>query len=536
MRLGRLLVVWLLAAAPSAAQTAFVTGTATDATSSISLSNISVAAYGPTGLPETITSTDQAGRFTLALKYGTYRLLAYDDAGVYATSYYSNASSYESSAQLDVRESLSGVVFQMVRGHPVTARVVSTGGVPLVGMVVAAYNGDGSQRGFEKTGGNGSCTLILPPGTYRFVAYDDLQRYATLFYPGVTSFEAAAPVAVPSGVSSIGFSLPLASKVGGSALDRATRTPVAALLVAAYSPAGDLVYSTATGVDGRFTMALAPGDYKFVATDADQRFAPSYFSDAASFEAAPSFRLVAGQELAGVDFLMNPVPPPGSRTTLFVPGAANTSGLGGAVFQTDLWIHNPSDSPISYTVTFLPAGQDNSGREGVALSLGPRSQVAIANVLNSLFRTTGAGGLRIDSDAFLLATSRTYNSASPVGTFGVAIAARPLTESLSRGLLLGLSNNASYRSNVAVLNPGPHPITVTFRLFRADGTALGQGTKSLAPLEWFQASTIFGFLGVDSVVDNAYATVGSPDGPFFSYASVVDQKSGDGSVIEAASY
>ena len=536
MHLRRLLAIPLLAAGPVAAQTTFINGTVVASASSAPLPGITVVAYDAKGLPVTTTSTDTGGRYTLAVPLGTYRVLAYDLNGTWATSYYSNATSFETSAQLSVTASLSGVGFQMVPGYQASGRVLAFAGAPLVGMVVAAYNTDGSRRGFAKTAGSGVFNLVLPPGTYRFAAYDESLNYATSFYPGQSSFEAAAPVSVSSAVAGIDFSLALAARVTGSALDRGTQAPLTSLSVEARAPAGDLVYSTTTDADGRFTMALAPGDYKFLAFDAAKHYAVSYFSDASSFASAPSFHLAAGQALPGVDFLMSPVPPPSSRTTIFIPAAVNASGLNGAYYQTDVWVTNPSASAITFVVTHLPAGQDNSGRQGVSLSLGPHSQVAIANVLNNLFQTTGAGALKLDSDASFLATSRTYNSASSVGTFGVGIAGRPLASSVSRGIILGLSNNASYRSNVAVMNPQPVPVTVTFRLYRADGTALGQGTQTLAPFDWFQANTIFGFLGVAGAEDNAYVTVSSPDGSFFSYGSVVDQRSGDGTVIEAVGY
>lgn len=525
----------MLAAGPAAAQTAFISGAVATAFSS-PLAGITVVAYGANGLPAATTTTDPLGRYTLAVSFGTYRLLAYDLNGTYATSFYSNSTSFETSAQLSVTGSLNGVDFGMVRGYQASGRVLASAGNPLVGMVVAAYNTDGSRRGFAKTSGSGVFALVLPPGTYRFAAYDESLNYATSFYQGQSSFEAAASVSVSSAIIGIDFSLPLAAKVTGSALDRGTRAPLASLSVKAHTPAGDLVYSTTTDADGRFTMALAPGDYKFLAFDDAKHYVISYFSDASSFASAPSFHLAAGQALPGVDFLMSPVPPPSSRTTIFVPAAVNVSGLNGAYFQTDVWVTNTSASAITFVATYLPAGQDNSGRQGVTLSLGPHSQVAIANVLDSLFQTTGAGALKLDSDASFLATSRTYNSASSAGTFGVGIAGRPLASSVSRGIILGLSNNVSYRSNVAVMNPQPVPVTVTFQLYRADGTALGQGTQTLAPFDWFQASTIFGFLGVASTEDNAYVTVGSPDGSFFSYGSVVDQRSGDGTVIEAVGY
>jgi Carboxypeptidase regulatory-like domain len=532
MLLRRLLVVSMLAAGPAAAQTARITGTVVAAP----LTGITVEAYDANGVSALKTSPDAGGGYTLALKFGTYRLLAWDISGTYATSYYSNASSFDTSAQLNLTADLSGVNFEMIQGYKVSGSVLASGGTALKGMVVAAYNTDGSKRGFTKTDDNGAFALVLPPGTYRFVAYDDGLNYATSFYSRQSSFEAATQVSVSAAVTGINFVLSPAATVSGSASDLATRAPLASLSVAAHTPDGDLVYTATTGADGRFTMALAPGDYKFLAFDAAKHYAVSYYSDASSFASAPSFHLAAGQALPGVDFLMSPVPPPTSRTTIFVPAAVNVSGVGGAHFQTDVWVTNTSASAITFVATYLPAGQDNSGRQGVTLSLGPHSQAAIANILDSVFQTTGAGALKLDSVAPFLATSRTYNTASSAGTFGVGIAGRPLAASVSRGIILGLSNNVSYRSNVAVMNPQPVPVTVTFQLYRADGTALGQGTQTLAPLDWFQANTIFSFLGVASTEDNAYVTVSSPDGSFFSYGSVVDQRSGDGTVIEAVGY
>ncbi len=531
MRPRGLLVILMLVAGPAAGETVSIRGSVVAAP----LNGITVEAWHANGVFALKTSPDAGGNYTLALGFGTYRLLAWDSNGAYATSYYSNATSFDTSAQLNLTADLSGVNFELVRGFKVSGSVLAAGGTPLPKMVVAAYNTDGSKRGFTKTDGNGAFSLVLPPGTYRFAAYDESANYATSFYSGQSSFEGATQVPI-SGAFGINFRLSPAAAVSGSALDRGTRAPLASLTVAAYEPDGTLVYSTTTGANGRFTMALAPGDYKFLASDEAKHYAVSYFSDAGSFASAPSFHLLAEQALFGVDFLMSLVPPPSSKTTIFVPAAVNAGGQGGAFFQTDVWVTNMSASAITFTATFLPAGQDNSNRPGKTLALGAHSQVAIANVLDNLFQTTGAGALKLDSDAPFLATSRTYNSASSAGTFGVGIAGRPLAASVSRGIILGLSNNVSYRSNVAVMNPQPVPVTVTFQLYRADGTALGQGTQTLAPLDWFQASTIFTFLGVASAEDNAYVTVSSPDGSFFSYGSVVDQRSGDGTVTEAVGY
>ena len=63
----------------------------------------------------------------------------------------------------------------------------------------------------------------------------------------------------------------------------------------------------------------------------------------------------------------------------------------------------------------------------------------------------------------------------------------------------------------------------------------GWRASALAPLDWFQASTIFAFVGFPSPVDNAYAVVSSLDGAFISYGTIVDQKNGDSTYVAAVS-
>lgn len=536
-RLRPAFVACALAAAPAAAQTYFVDGAATVSGAGSPITGITVAAYTLSGAVAATTSTDPLGHYRLALPTASYRILAYDLNGVWATNFYSAAASFETSAQIDLNANLAGVDFAMVRGVSVTGRVTSTAGGALSGMTVAAYNTDGTRRGFQKTNSTGAYAILLPPGTYRFAAYDDNMGFATAFYLGQTSYDAATPVTLVSApVANVNFALVPAALAFGSMTDAATKLALPGMTANAYTTAGVLVASATSGSNGRFSMALPPGDFKFTAFDPAGHYAVSFFDGAATFSSAASFHLLAGQSLGGIDFFLGPVVPPGSPTTLFVPAAVNLAGAGGTYFQTDLWIANPSDAALSVTVAFLPAGQDNSGQTGTAVPVAAHTQVAFTNVLASVAGTTGAGSLKLTASAPFLATSRTYNNASPPGTYGVGVAGRPLAASVSQGLIAGLSNNAAFRSNVAVMNPQPIPVTVTFMLYRSDGTLLGQGTRTLAPLDWFQASTIFSFLGVAGSETNAYVTVRSSNTSFFAYGSLVDQTTGDGTVIDAVGY
>jgi len=531
----RLSVLSILVAFPAAAQISLVSGTVS--AQSGFLSGITVAAYNAEGQLVVTTGTDIQGRYTLALPAGTYRILAYDMNGVWATSFYSNASSFETSARLPLSQSQSvnGINFLLVSGIQVSG-YVSAGATPLSGMVVAAYNLDGTRRAFERTRGDGSFSLVLPPGQYKFVTYDDNQNYATQFFSGHTSFQSAQVVTVTGPISTISFNVTFAARVTGRVIDRESAQPVSSVDVTAYDLAGNLVTSVVPDLTGRFSLALPPGIYKFVVVDPAKRYQVSFYRDAGSFASAASFNLGAGSFQSNVDFSLSPVPSQ-SRETIFVSAAANAQGANGTFFRTDVWIFNPSDSVANVTITFLAGGQDNREAQGRSINVLPQQQVTLTNILQTVFELSSTtGALKFESDQRIRVTSRTYNvppDSSVTGTFGLAIPGLPLSSSIGRGLISGLSNNDVSRTNVGVLNPQPNPITVTFSLFLADGRLLAEGSKALAPLEWFQANTIFSFLGVTQPIDNAYLRLESEEGSFFSYGAVVDQKSGDGTIILA---
>lgn len=530
-----LAVLSMFVALPAAAQFSLVSGTV-DAPGGL-VSGITVAAYNAEGQLVVTTNSDVQGRYTLALPTGTYRLLAYDLRGTWATSFYSNASSFETSARLPLTqfESVNGVNFHLVQGIQVSGRV-TVGATPLSGMVVAAYNLDGTRRGFERTRADGSYSLVLPAGQYKFVTYDDNQNYATEFYSGQTSFQSAQVVSVTGPIPPISFNVTFGARVTGRVLDRESALPVSSVDVTAYDLAGNLVTSVTPDSTGRFSLALPPGTYKFVAADPAKHYQVSFFRDANSFASAASFNLAAGSFQSNVDFSLSPVPNQ-SREAIFVSAAANAQGGNGTFFRTDVWIFNPSDSNANVTITFLVAGRDNRDAQGRSINVLPQQQVALSNILQTVFELSSmTGALKFESEQRIRVTSRTYNvppDSTVTGTFGLSIPGLPLSSSIGRGLIAGLSNNDTSRTNVGVLNPQPNPITVTFKLFRADGTLLAEGSKGFAPLEWFQANTIFSFLGVTQPIDNAYLRIESTEGSFFSYGSVVDQKSGDGTIILA---
>ena len=173
----------------------------------------------------------------------------------------------------------------------------------------------------------------------------------------------------------------------------------------------------------------------------------------------------------------------------------------------------------------------SSVEDGLPITVPPRGQVFIRDIVRSFFGTAGAGALRLESEQPFRATSRTYNepaNAAVIGTFGLSLPGQTIGDSLGRATLTGLAENTGSRTNIGLTNPQPHRINVKIDIFSATGDLLGSRTYPLEPGQWTQP-WVRDFVPV--TFDQAYAVVSSADGSFFTYAAVVDNKSGDGTII-----
>ncbi|MCA1733547.1 MAG: carboxypeptidase-like regulatory domain-containing protein, partial [Acidobacteria bacterium] len=73
---------------------------------------------------------------------------------------------------------------------------------------------------------------------------------------------------------------------------------------------------------GRFTMAVPPGNVRFVAHDDTALYAGSFYNDAESFSVADEFLLSSGQFLSGIDFRVQKAGRVAGRVTDAATGAA----------------------------------------------------------------------------------------------------------------------------------------------------------------------------------------------------------------------
>ena len=110
-----------------------------------------------------------------------------------------------------------------------------------------------------------------------------------------------------------------------------------------------------------------------------------------------------------------------------------------------------------------------------------------------------------------------------------------------QGALVGLMNTSngtgttaqSARTNVGFFNPNDNPTSVALELRDDNGTVLGNQIVVLAPFQQAQlsligASGLFPNVSGDVVTATIFFIAGSP---LFTYASIVDNVSGDGSFV-----
>src|SRR5262249_25359304 len=174
----------------------------------------------------------------------------------------------------------------------------------------------------------------------------------------------------------------------------------------------------------------------------------------------------------------------------FIPVVAHTEGAASSFFQSDLSIVNPQSDSIEVTAYVLLGGADNTNylATGKPFTLAARASMFLPDVLRAQWGQSGLATLVLaatggaSADRRFVATSRTYNNANPLGTFGLAVAPTFVeTPTGAEAMLAGLSNNATSRSNIGVLNDSAAPATVTIEIFDSTGTSLGSFDVPLAP-------------------------------------------------------
>jgi len=230
------------------------------------------------------------------------------------------------------------------------------------------------------------------------------------------------------------------------------------------------------------------------------------------------------------------LPPTAYRS--LVPAAAQTNGVGGSVWRTELTLFNGGSEPASGQFTFIPGG--GAPVLTRALFLGVNQSITFANALNDLFGlSNGAGAIAIEASSAtttpaIRVTSRTFTTGS-VGTYGQSVPNVSGDEQTSTLLLTGLESDANFRTNIGLVNRTALPVNAGLTLYDANGNVVATTTVTV-PEKNFQQSSLSTFfpavngrsfsalsMRVDSATPNAVSA----------YGSVVDNRTQDPVYVQA---
>lgn len=307
---------------------AAVTGSVLDADTNAGIASMLVYAYTAAGSLVTQTATDAGGAFRFSLGPGPYRFLAGDPSHTYGPAFHPGGRSFEGSAivALTAGQQLSNLDLVAERGGQLRGRVPP-------GLVVIAYNLDGTQHAAADADAAGDYVLVVAPGEYKLAVVDPAGGYATQFHPATSDFGAASELAILGGQSLTGidFNPVRAGRFTGTARDAISMQTLAGMTIAAYDAGGASIARTNSVADGTYMLAVAPGQYRLAVFDTALQFATAYAGGATSYEATIPGS-IAAEETTVVDFAMRR----GVRVTGTVEDASGTPITGVEIFALDL--------------------------------------------------------------------------------------------------------------------------------------------------------------------------------------------------------
>jgi PKD repeat protein len=220
-----------------------------------------------------------------------------------------------------------------------------------------------------------------------------------------------------------------------------------------------------------------------------------------------------------------------------ISATAQTTGVGGATWRTELNLFNAGAEATSVRLIYIPGAGGTLQTRDVFLS--PRQAVTYANALLDVFAlSSGAGALAIEATSAttspdLRVSSRTFTGGSD-GTYGQAVPEVAPEQLESRLYLTGLASNASFRTNVGLVNHTDSAAMTTLTLL--DGVGVTIGTASInVPANNFQQSALRALF--PQLVDRSDALsmriVSERANAVSVYASVVDNRTQDPVYIQA---
>ncbi len=222
-------------------------------------------------------------------------------------------------------------------------------------------------------------------------------------------------------------------------------------------------------------------------------------------------------------------PAPPVAASWLLPSSARAPRAGGSNWTTDLFVANTGSASATVSLKFL--GHDVDGRGGVEKSFDLEGGKAVtwADVLGSVFDLSSDwGAIRVASSTPSLLISGQTSTPDPfTGTYGQNVPAFGDGDLIRTGMtktILGIQEDAAFRTNLILANATEAPLEVDVALVAETGKTLGSGRWTLLPLGMTQLTRVVKELGIAVDVSGARLTVSTPtpSGAFAAYAALID--------------
>jgi PKD repeat protein len=222
-----------------------------------------------------------------------------------------------------------------------------------------------------------------------------------------------------------------------------------------------------------------------------------------------------------------------------VSAAAQTNGVGGSVWRTELSIFNAGTSGVTVQLIFVPSAGASVQTRSVFLS--PKQLVTYDNALLDVFgMSSGTGAIAIESNGAtflpdLKVSSRTFTNGS-TGTYGQAVPDVNASAMPQTLYLTGLEADEKYRTNVGIVNNSLAPVTATLVLTDADGHTVGTANLNVGARTFQQSSLVTYFPAMSGIAaaNLSLRVAATAQNALSVYASVIDNRTQDPVYIQGA--